>query len=148
MYIPPGRAAGDERIAGRCHQSPGVHRPLALDVLGPVVRLKRGHTVCNLNSPDVYLVSRTATYWDEINNQHIYERWEPWVFHSFDRENKGRNLNLHEPLLAGNGFANNDFVNAAITRVELYDRISKAMGVFAEKTWTGAKNTNKIDYAE
>lgn len=115
----------------------------------PVDLVKRGHKISNLNSPDVYLVSRTSTYWDDINTQHVYERWEPWVFDSFDRENPARNLDPKEPLLTGGGFANwNDYGNPAITRVELYDKISKAMGVFGEKTWTGAKNTDKVEYAE
>lgn len=115
----------------------------------PLALVERGHRISNLNSPDVYLVPRTAAFWDYINAQHIYERWEPWVFDSFDRENKSRNLSPGEPLLTGGGFADwNDFGNAAASRVELYDRISRAMGVFGEKTWTGAKNVERVDYAE
>lgn len=115
----------------------------------PVELVKRGHKISNLNSIDVYLVARTATYWDDINTQHVYERWEPWVFDSFDRENPARNLDPKEPLLTGGGFANwNDFGNPSITRVELYDKISAAMGVFGEKTWTGAKNIDKVEYRE
>lgn len=115
----------------------------------PVDLVRRGHKVSNLNAPDVYLVPRTAAYWDYIDNQQIYNNWEPWVFDILDKTNASRNLDPKEPLLTGGGFANwNDFMSESVTRVELYDRISKAMGAFAEKLWTGAANTERVPYED
>jgi hexosaminidase len=113
----------------------------------PVSLVRRGHKVSNLNAPDVYLVPRSGSYWDYINNKHIYDLWEPWVFDTLDRENKSRNLDPNEPLLTGGGFANwNDFMGESVTRVELFDRVSHAMGVFAEKLWAGANDMPYEDW--
>lgn len=115
----------------------------------PVDLVKRGHKVSNLNAPDSYLVPRTASYWDYIDSEKIYNDWEAWVFDIFDKTNSSRNLDPNEPLLTGGGLANwNDFLGESVTRVELYDRVSKAMGAFAEKLWAGAANTEKVPYDE
>ncbi|KAJ1899755.1 hypothetical protein LPJ66_001911 [Kickxella alabastrina] len=113
----------------------------------PVDLVKRGHRVCNLNAPDVYLVPRSHTYSDYFDQQKLYELWEPWVFDILNRTNTSRNLSPTEPLLTGGGFANwNDFLGESVTRVELYDRVSQAAGVVSEKMWTGSKNTDRMAY--
>lgn len=115
----------------------------------PVDLVRRGHRVSNLNAPDVYLVPRTAAYWDYIDDAQIYNNWEPWVFDIFDKTNKSRNLDPNEPLLTGGGFANwNDFMSESVTGVEIYDRVSRAMGAFAEKLWTGPANSDHVPYEE
>ncbi len=115
----------------------------------PVDLVRRGHRVCNLNAPDVYLVPRTAAYMDYIDTEQIYNNWEPWVFDIFDKGNASRNLAPNEPLLTGGGFANwNDFMSESVTRVELYDRISRAMGAFAEKLWAGTTSSDTMPYDE
>ncbi|KAI8321196.1 glycoside hydrolase [Martensiomyces pterosporus] len=113
----------------------------------PVDLVKRGHKVSNLNAPDVYLVPRSQSYWDYLDDRKLYELWEPWVFDILDKTNSSRNLDPKEPLLTGGGFANwNDFLGESFTRVELYDRVSKAAGAVAEKLWTGSLNSDHIPY--
>lgn len=115
----------------------------------PVSLVERGHTVCNLNAPDMYLVPRTHSYADFIDSRKIYEMWEPWVFDILDRANKSRNLDPSEPLLTGGGLANwNDFLGESVTRVEIYNRVSRAVGVVAEKMWAGSKNADHMPYAK
>ncbi|KAJ1829948.1 hypothetical protein LPJ63_005234 [Coemansia sp. RSA 2711] len=107
----------------------------------------RGQKVSNLNAPDAYLVPRTYAYEDFIDSRKIYNLWEPWVFDILDKTNTSRNLRPDEPLLTGGGFANwNDFLSESVTRVELYDRVSKAADVFGEKLWAGAKNIDQVSY--
>ena len=138
----------DVRLPGTTEIDPSIHTDhWDWTYSNPVDLVRRGHKVSNLNAPDVYLVPRTASYWDYINNEKIYTLWEPWVFDILDRGNKSRNLDPAEPLLTGGGFGNwNDFMGESVTRVELYDRVSNAMGVFAEKLWTGSKNVDKVKY--
>ncbi|KAI9504310.1 glycoside hydrolase superfamily [Coemansia spiralis] len=113
----------------------------------PVDLVKRGHKVSNLNAPDSYLVPRSQSYWDYIDDRKMYELWEPWVFDILDKTNKSRNLDPNEPLLTGGGLANwNDFLSESVTRVELYDRVSRAVGAIGEKLWSGSKNSDKISY--
>ncbi|KAJ2596033.1 hypothetical protein GGF39_003608 [Coemansia sp. RSA 1721] len=113
----------------------------------PIDLIRRGHKVTNLNAPDCYLVPRSQSYEDFIDEQKVYELWEPWVFDILDRANASRNANPNEPLLTGGGFASwIDFLSESVTRVELYDRLSKAAGVYAEKLWAGAKNSDNIAY--
>ncbi|KAJ2146336.1 hypothetical protein IW142_002161 [Coemansia sp. RSA 564] len=113
----------------------------------PVDLVKRGHKVSNLNAPDSYLVPRTLSYEDFIDSRKIYNLWEPWVFDIFDKTNTSRNLSPNEPLLTGGGLGNwNDFLSESVTRVELFDRVSRALDVFGEKLWAGAKNSDHISY--
>ncbi|KAJ2104223.1 hypothetical protein GGI09_000228 [Coemansia sp. S100] len=113
----------------------------------PVDLVKRGHKVSNLNAPDVYMVPRSQSYWDYIDDKKIYDLWLPHIFDILDRTNSSRNLSPNEPLLTGGGFANwNDFLSESVTRVELYDRVSKTAGAFAEKLWAGEKSTASISY--
>ncbi|KAJ1956045.1 hypothetical protein EC988_001548 [Linderina pennispora] len=113
----------------------------------PVDLVKRGHKVSNLNAPDVYLVPRSQSYWDYLDSKKLYELWEPWVFDILDKTNSSRNLKPNEPLLTGGGFANwNDFLGESVTRVEVFDRVSKAAGAVAEKLWSGAQNTQRVSY--
>jgi hexosaminidase len=140
----------DVRLPGTTEINSGIHTDhWDWTYSNPVDLVSRGHKVSNLNAPDVYLVPRTAAYWDYLNNEKIYDLWEPWVFDLFDRGNKSRNLDPTEPLLTGGGFANwNDFMGESVTRVELYDRVSYSMGVFAEKLWTGSKNVAAVEYED
>lgn len=130
----------DVRLPGTTAINPAIHTDhWDWSYSDPVDLVRRGHKVCNLNAPDTYLVPRTAAYWDYIPARKVYEEWEPWVFDIFDKGNASRNLSPTEPLLTGGGFANwNDFMGESVTRVELYDRVSSAMGVFAEKLWSGS----------
>ncbi|KAJ2356977.1 hypothetical protein IWW50_002925 [Coemansia erecta] len=114
-----------------------------------VALVARGNKVSNLNAPDVYLVPRTAAYSDFIDSRKIYNLWEPWVFDILDKTNTSRNLRPDEPLLTGGGLANwNDFLGESVTRVELFDRVSRAVDVFGEKLWAGAKNIGTVSYDE
>ncbi|KAJ1938800.1 hypothetical protein FBU59_004330, partial [Linderina macrospora] len=113
----------------------------------PVDLVKRGHKVSNLNAPDVYVVPRSQSYWDYLDSKKLYEMWEPWVFDILNKGNKSRNLDPNEPLLTGGGFANwNDFLGESVTRVEVFDRVSKAAGAVAEKLWSGAQNIDRVPY--
>ncbi|KAJ2512563.1 hypothetical protein GGI11_004693 [Coemansia sp. RSA 2049] len=138
----------DVRLPGTIEINSSIHTDhWGWTYSNPVDLVKRGHTVSNLNAPDSYLVPRSAAYWDYIDDRKIYELWEPWVFDLLDKTNTSRNLSPNEPLLTGGGLANwNDFLGESVTRVELYDRVSKVIGAFGEKLWTGSKNSDTVAY--
>ncbi|KAJ1742382.1 hypothetical protein LPJ55_002900 [Coemansia sp. RSA 990] len=138
----------DVRLPGTIEINNNVHIDMwDFTYSQPVTDTNKGFKVCNLNAPNSYLVPRSQSYEDFIDAQKIYELWEPWVFDIIDRGNMSRNVDPKNPNLTGGGFANwNDFLSESVTRVELYDRVSRAADVFGEKLWAGTKNSDHISY--
>ncbi|KAJ2807333.1 hypothetical protein H4R20_001326 [Coemansia guatemalensis] len=138
----------DVRLPGTVEINSNIHTDhWDFTYSNPLDLIRRGHSISNLNAPDSYMVPRAQAYPDHMDERKIYELWEPWVFDIFDKTNMSRNVSPDEPLLIGGGLATwIDFLSESVTRVELYDRVSHAVGAFGEKLWAGAKGSDRVSY--
>ncbi|AZJ24225.1 hypothetical protein CT694_32455 (plasmid) [Bacillus wiedmannii bv. thuringiensis] len=102
----------------------------------PVKALKDGYQIININDADTYIVPAAGYYYDYLNNQNLYNKWEPYMFGS-------TNVGNGNPNILGGMFAVwNDRLNNGISIFDSFDRMKTSTQVIAEKTWFG-KNVNQ-----
>ncbi|MCU9533045.1 discoidin domain-containing protein [Streptococcus sp. CSL10205-OR2] len=110
-----------------------------------VDRINEGYRVVNVPQPFTY-VTPGRYHKDIINEQYVFEHWNPRVFNLGVAKDKQNALEAEPLILGAKGALWGDEHREGIEESDLYDRLEKSLAMIGYKTWSGNANRSFIDY--
>lgn len=108
-------------------------------------RIKEGFRVVNVPQPFTY-VTPGRNHKDIINEQHVFDHWDPTVFNLNYRNKKHAALHGEPLLLGAKGALWGDEHREGIEESDLYHRLEKSLAMIGFKTWNPYSKRSFIDY--
>ncbi len=106
----------------------------------PAEMIKQGYDLVSIPDGLLYIVPAAGYYYDYLNNQYLYENWEPVQI------GKAVFPYGHPNILGGKFAVWNDHAGNGITEKDVHHRVLPSMKVLSQKMWQG--NHSAMTYAD